>query len=246
MFEAGGCIYVYFTYGMHHCLNIVTGPAGLSRAVLLRGGESWTESSWRGARRPAARVDRDLARGPARLCAALGLDRSDDGTLLGGPGSRISLTLPEAQRAPDAERIRRGPRTGVAGPGGRWRSLSMALLAGWRAHRLDVPARRHQATLAGLNLTEFQAPGFAHLPELLLPANNGCADYRCTDYLWRRTAEGGGRRRPCGRLSANGQWISRWRSCGRPGSRCSPVRSSSRREIVTSRASPWGPVRRSG
>lgn len=70
------------------------------------------------ARRPAARVDRDLARGPARLCAALGLDRSDDGTLLGGPGSRISLTLPEAQRAPDAERIRRGPRTGVAGPGG--------------------------------------------------------------------------------------------------------------------------------
>ena len=118
MFEAGGCIYVYFTYGMHHCLNIVTGPAGLSRAVLLRGGEAVDGIELARARRPAARVDRDLARGPARLCAALGLDRSDDGTLLGGPGSRISLTLPEAQRAPDAERIRRGPRTGVAGPGG--------------------------------------------------------------------------------------------------------------------------------
>ena len=118
MFEAGGCIYVYFTYGMHHCLNIVTGPAGLSRAVLLRGGEVVDGIELARARRPAARVDRDLARGPARLCAALGLDRSDDGTLLGGPGSRISLTLPEAQRAPDAERIRRGPRTGVAGPGG--------------------------------------------------------------------------------------------------------------------------------
>mgnify|MGYP000871117304 CR=1 FL=1 len=118
MFEAGGCTYVYFTYGMHHCLNIVTGPAGVSRAVLLRGGEVVDGVEVARARRPAARADRDLARGPARLCAALGLDRSDDGTPLGGPGSRISLTLPEPRRAPDAERIRSGPRTGVAGPGG--------------------------------------------------------------------------------------------------------------------------------
>ena len=106
MFEAGGCIYVY----------IVTGPAGVSRAVLLRGGEVVEGLEQARGRRPAARTDRDLARGPARLCAALGLDRSDDGALLGGPGSRISLTLP--QQAPDAGRIRRGPRTGVAGPGG--------------------------------------------------------------------------------------------------------------------------------
>ena len=118
MFEAAGGIYVYFTYGMHHCLNIVTGPEGVSRAVLLRGGEVVEGIEQARARRPAARTDRDLARGPARLCAALGLDRSDDGALLGGPGSRISLTLPEPQRAPDAGRIRRGPRTGVAGPGG--------------------------------------------------------------------------------------------------------------------------------
>ena len=116
MFRAGGIIYVYFTYGMHHCLNIVTGPAGVSRAVLLRGGEVVEGLEQARGRRPAARTDRDLARGPARLCAALGLDRSDDGALLGGPGSRISLTLP--QQAPDAGRIRRGPRTGVAGPGG--------------------------------------------------------------------------------------------------------------------------------
>ena len=118
MFEAGGCIYVYFTYGMHHCLNIVTGPAGVSRAVLLRGGEVVEGLEQARGRRPAARTDRDLARGPARLCAALGLDRSDDGALLGGPGSRISLTLPRLQRAPDPARIRSGPRTGVAGPGG--------------------------------------------------------------------------------------------------------------------------------
>lgn len=118
MFEAAGGIYVYFTYGMHHCLNIVTGPAGISRAVLLRGGEVVDGTELARERRPAARTDRDLARGPARLCSALGLDRSDDGALLGGPGSRISLTLPEARRAPDPARIRSGPRTGVAGPGG--------------------------------------------------------------------------------------------------------------------------------
>ena len=118
MFEAGGGIYVYFTYGMHHCLNIVTGPAGVSRAVLLRGGEVVDGIELARARRPAARTDRDLARGPARLCAALGLDRSDDGSLLGGSGSRISLTLPEPQRTSEPELIRSGPRTGVAGPGG--------------------------------------------------------------------------------------------------------------------------------
>ena len=118
MFEAGGCIYVYFTYGMHHCLNIVSGPAGVSRAVLLRAGEVVNGTELARERRPAARTDRDLARGPARLCSALGLDRSDDGALLGGPGSRISLTLPRLQRAPDPARIRSGPRTGVAGPGG--------------------------------------------------------------------------------------------------------------------------------
>ena len=84
--------------------------------MLLRGGEVVEGLEQARGRRPAARTDRDLARGPARLCAALGLDRSDDGALLGGPGSRISLTLP--QHALDDGRIRRGPRTGVAGPGG--------------------------------------------------------------------------------------------------------------------------------
>ena len=118
MFEAGGIIYVYFTYGMHHCLNVVTGPAGLSRAVLLRAGEVVAGVDLARRRRPAARNDRDLARGPARLCAALGLDRSDDGTALGGPGSRVSLALPEPGLNPEAARIRTGPRTGVAGPGG--------------------------------------------------------------------------------------------------------------------------------
>ena len=118
MFEAGGIIYIYFTYGMHHCVNVVTGPEGLSRAVLMRGGEVVAGVELARRRRPAARNDRAVARGPARLCAALGLDRPDDGTALGGPGSRVSLALPEPGLNPEAARIRTGPRTGVAGPGG--------------------------------------------------------------------------------------------------------------------------------
>ena len=133
MFEAGGIIYVYFTYGMHHCVNVVTGPEGLSRAVLMRGGEVVAGVELARRRRPAARNDRDLARGPARLCAALGLDRSDDGTALGGPGSRISLALPEPGLNPEAARIRTGPRTGVAGPGGDGEAYP------WRFWLVDEP-----------------------------------------------------------------------------------------------------------
>ncbi|PHP52232.1 3-methyladenine DNA glycosylase [Actinomyces ruminis] len=118
MFEAAGVIYVYFTYGMHYCANIVCGPVGSSRAVLLRGGEVTAGLELARRRRPAARTDRDLARGPARLCQALGLTRDDDGVRLGPPGSRVTLTLPGPGLGPDPERIRTGPRTGVAGPGG--------------------------------------------------------------------------------------------------------------------------------
>ena len=118
MFEAGGCIYVYFTYGMHHCVNIVCGPEGLSRAVLVRAGEVVEGIGLARRRRSAARVDRDLARGPARLCQALGLTRADNGLRLGRSGTRIWLVPPEAGREPDAALIRSGPRTGVAGPGG--------------------------------------------------------------------------------------------------------------------------------
>ena len=118
MFEAGGRVYVYFTYGMHHCVNIVCGPEGLSRAVLVRAGEVVEGIGLARRRRSAARVDRDLARGPARLCQALGLTRADNGLRLGRAGTRIWLVPPEAGREPDAALIRSGPRTGVAGPGG--------------------------------------------------------------------------------------------------------------------------------
>ena len=118
MFGAAGAIYVYFTYGMHHCVNIVCGPQGLSRAVLLRAGEVIRGADLARRRRPAAKTDRDLARGPARLCRALGLSRSDDGARLGGPDDRVSLTLPALESGPGTAVTRSGPRTGVAGTGG--------------------------------------------------------------------------------------------------------------------------------
>ena len=118
MFGAAGAIYVYFTYGMHHCVNIVCGPQGLSRAVLLRAGEVIRGADLARRRRPAAKTDRDLARGPARLCRALGLGRADDGARLGGPDERVSLTLPARESGPGTAVTRAGPRTGVAGTGG--------------------------------------------------------------------------------------------------------------------------------
>lgn len=114
MFETGGRLYVYFSYGMHWCANLVCGPAGQASAVLLRGGEVVAGHDLARARRRAARTDHDLARGPARLAQSLGLTGADSGLVL-TPGGRAELEL----RAPvDAARVRTGPRVGVAGPGG--------------------------------------------------------------------------------------------------------------------------------
>lgn len=112
MFGPAGHLYVYFTYGMHHCANVVCGPEGRASAVLLRAGEVVEGHETARQRRPRSSA-RDLARGPARLAQCLGLDRSDDGLDLCAGGS-TGVDLPAE---PPGE-VRTGPRVGVSGPGG--------------------------------------------------------------------------------------------------------------------------------
>ncbi|SCL25414.1 DNA-3-methyladenine glycosylase [Micromonospora rhizosphaerae] len=112
MFGPAGHAYVYFTYGMHWCMNVVTGPDGEASAVLLRAGGVVDGLDAARARRPAVRRDVDLARGPARLCAALGIDRSVYGLDLLGEGP-VRLG-PAVAPVPEAM-IEAGPRVGVTG-----------------------------------------------------------------------------------------------------------------------------------
>jgi DNA-3-methyladenine glycosylase len=117
MFGEPGRLYVYRHLGLHHCVNVVTGPDGLASAVLLRAGEVVDGVEVARARRSAAgvtRTDVDLARGPARLAVALGLDLTAYGADLTDPAGAVVV-----HRAPGAPALPHvtGPRVGVTGEG---------------------------------------------------------------------------------------------------------------------------------
>jgi DNA-3-methyladenine glycosylase len=119
LYRPGGCAYVYFVYGMHHCLNVVTGDETVGSAVLIRAAEPLAGledmASHRGLTRPPR--PGELAGGPGRLCQALAIDRRLDGVSFSTGALRI---LPGA-RIP-AHRIAIGPRIGIdyAGEAAGW------------------------------------------------------------------------------------------------------------------------------
>ena len=104
MFGPAGHIYVYFTYGMHFCMNIVTGPKGRGQAVLLRALEP-VEGVELMQRRRGIEDIRKLASGPARLTEALGIGREHNGLKL---GSNIRL-----EPGPKPENIVQTSRVGI-------------------------------------------------------------------------------------------------------------------------------------
>jgi DNA-3-methyladenine glycosylase len=182
MFGEPGHAYVYFTYGMHFCVNLVCLPPGEASAVLLRAGrviEGVDLAASRRSRRPAAgaesaagagpaagggpgralsaAVRRDLARGPARLCQALAIDRSLDGADVCAPASPLRVSPAGPPVAPS--RICRGPRVGV----------SSAAEVAWRfwiagdptvsPYRAYVPRRAKRQSVSGSHGGDGTMPG---------------------------------------------------------------------------------------
>lgn len=85
MYMGAGHAYVYLIYGLHFCLNVVTREPGEPQAILIRAIEPVEGVEVMRAKRPSAKKDRDLTSGPGKVCAALGLDKSFDASLMTAP-----------------------------------------------------------------------------------------------------------------------------------------------------------------
>ncbi|WP_206446210.1 DNA-3-methyladenine glycosylase [Agrococcus sp. KRD186] len=140
MFGPGGHVYCYFTYGMHHAVNIVAGPEGSGWGVLVRAGEVVEGYELARDRRHIRRttvITGELARGPGNVAQALGATLADNGAAFAAPapGHRVGPRVTAGHRVGPQARIemtptwsfepapappphRTGPRVGVSGPGG--------------------------------------------------------------------------------------------------------------------------------
>jgi DNA-3-methyladenine glycosylase len=118
MYLPGGHAYVYFTYGMHWCMNVVTQEADTAEAVLLRAAEPLRGIEWIRERRPKAKRDTELMNGPGKLCSALAIDKALDGIALNSD----VLFLTRRDIAVDDADIAVSPRVGVdnAGDAAHW------------------------------------------------------------------------------------------------------------------------------
>ena len=125
MFGPPGRLYVYFSYGVHWCANVVVGPEGRGSAVLLRAGEVVVGEELARGRRAAAKSGRDLARGPARLTQALGIGPDDRGADLLDASSSVRL-----HRGSAPSLVSAGPRVGI----------SVATELPWRFWDADAPS----------------------------------------------------------------------------------------------------------
>lgn len=85
MFGPSGHLYVYFIYGMHYCMNVVTEPSGTGAAVLIRAMEPVAGITVMRRQRARALEDRQLTNGPAKCCRALGIGLESNGRSLLGP-----------------------------------------------------------------------------------------------------------------------------------------------------------------
>lgn len=110
LYRAGGCAYVFLVYGMHNCLNVVTGPEGEASAVLIRAAAPVEGVEVMAMRRGLRRPPRpgDLLGGPGKLCHALAIDRTFDGAPLDRGDLRIARGEPVTP-----QQVATGPRIGI-------------------------------------------------------------------------------------------------------------------------------------